>query len=112
MSSVLEAAKPRSETPFRYDMVGSFLRPQALKEAREKFSNGAISSSELKQVEDQEIIKLVEKQKSVGKPLRTGSSDVPGGILILCGDWMAWKKPRQTGAIHSRAWRREQRQRD
>ncbi|MFD3257074.1 5-methyltetrahydropteroyltriglutamate--homocysteine S-methyltransferase [Paenibacillus lentus] len=66
MSSVLEAAKQRSETPFRYDMVGSFLRPQALKDAREKFSNGAISSAELKQVEDQEIIKLVEKQKSVG----------------------------------------------
>lgn len=66
MSSVLEAAKQRSETPFRYDMVGSFLRPQALKDAREKFSSGAISSSELKQVEDQEIIKLVEKQKSVG----------------------------------------------
>ena len=38
----------------RYDIVGSFLRPAALKEAREKFARGEISQAELTAVEDQE----------------------------------------------------------
>lgn len=33
--------------PFRYDIVGSFLRPQELKEARAKFKAGEISQEEL-----------------------------------------------------------------
>ena len=32
----------RLETPFRYDHVGSFLRPEKLKEARRKFDDGDI----------------------------------------------------------------------
>ena len=30
-------------TPFRYDFVGSFLRPKALKEAKEKYQKGDLS---------------------------------------------------------------------
>ncbi len=56
----------RTEPPFRYDIVGSFLRPQALKEAREKFQIGKITKAELTQVEDEEIKKLVDKQKKLG----------------------------------------------
>ncbi|MGC6768521.1 5-methyltetrahydropteroyltriglutamate--homocysteine S-methyltransferase [Enterococcus sp. LJL51] len=52
--------------PFRYDQVGSLLRPQALKDAREKFKEGIISKKELTQIEDQEIIKVIEKQKKIG----------------------------------------------
>lgn len=66
MSKLIENAKQRGVTPFRYDMVGSFLRPQAIKEARIKYQNNGISLDELKKIEDEEIIKLVEKQKSVG----------------------------------------------
>lgn len=55
-----------NEAPFRYDVVGSFLRPQGLKEAREKFLKGAITEDELRKVEDEQIKKLVEKQKEVG----------------------------------------------
>ncbi len=66
MSNPFESAKQRTVTPFRHDMVGSFLRPQALKEARARFVNHEISADELKEVEDREIIKLVEKQKLVG----------------------------------------------
>lgn len=50
-------------TPFRYDYVGSFLRPTALKQARTDFENGKITADELKAVEDKAIIDLVEKQK-------------------------------------------------
>ena len=52
--------------PFRYDHVGSFLRPQELKEARSKFQNNEITYEELKKVEDQAIIHLIEKQKEIG----------------------------------------------
>ncbi|MED5018347.1 5-methyltetrahydropteroyltriglutamate--homocysteine S-methyltransferase [Paenibacillus chibensis] len=56
----------RKVPPFRADQVGSFLRPQVLKEAKAKFNEGLISKEELRSVEDAEIIKLVEKQKKVG----------------------------------------------
>ena len=32
-----------SKVHYHFDHVGSYLRPQALKEAREKFANGEIS---------------------------------------------------------------------
>lgn len=66
MCSPIEEAVTRKVTPFRHDIVGSFLRPEALKEARAKYQNHEITAEELKKVEDQEIIKLVEKQKEVG----------------------------------------------
>lgn len=56
----------RTVTPFRYDIVGSFLRPQALKEARAQFQNGEITAEQLREVESAEIIRLVQKQKEVG----------------------------------------------
>ena len=33
-------------TPFRYDYVGSFLRPAELKQARTDFENGKITADE------------------------------------------------------------------
>ncbi|MDD6319341.1 MAG: 5-methyltetrahydropteroyltriglutamate--homocysteine S-methyltransferase [Oscillospiraceae bacterium] len=53
-------------TPFRYDYVGSFLRPEYLKKARADFENGEISAQELKAVEDKAILDLVAKQKAAG----------------------------------------------
>lgn len=52
--------------PSKFDVVGSFLRPEELKIAREKFAKGEISEEELKKVEDREIEKLVKKQKEAG----------------------------------------------
>ncbi|UOQ43310.1 5-methyltetrahydropteroyltriglutamate--homocysteine S-methyltransferase [Halobacillus salinarum] len=52
--------------PFRGDHVGSFLRPESIKEARKKYFNNQISSDELTTIENEEIIKLVEKQKQAG----------------------------------------------
>ena len=54
------------KAPFRLDHVGSFLRPERLKEAREKFSAGEITAEELERVENEEIIALVEKEKELG----------------------------------------------
>lgn len=56
----------KKNTPFHYDYVGSFLRPDYLKKARADYSEGIITAEELKAVEDRAIISLVEKQKSAG----------------------------------------------
>lgn len=52
--------------PFRYDYVGSFLRPDYLKKARADFESGAITKEQLKDVEDKAITDLVAKQKKAG----------------------------------------------
>lgn len=54
------------KSPFRYDFVGSFLRPQRLKEARAQFKAGEIDRAALTAVENEEITRLIEKQKRVG----------------------------------------------
>ncbi|WP_145324940.1 5-methyltetrahydropteroyltriglutamate--homocysteine S-methyltransferase [Paenibacillus xylanexedens] len=64
--SIQTEPKQRTVTPFRYDIVGSFLRPSALKDARLKYQNGEITTEQLKEVENAEIVKLVQKQKEVG----------------------------------------------
>jgi 5-methyltetrahydropteroyltriglutamate--homocysteine methyltransferase len=56
----------RNKPPFRADHVGSFLRSTAIKEAREKHEKGQISDADLKQVEDQEIPKVIKKQEEAG----------------------------------------------
>ena len=50
----------------KYDIVGSFLRPEAIKKARAEFKSGAITGEDLKKVEDEEITKLVKKKWSMG----------------------------------------------
>ena len=52
--------------PFRFDYVGSFLRPQELRDARTRFQAGAITAEQLKEAEDRAIRKLVERQKAEG----------------------------------------------
>lgn len=52
--------------PFRFDYVGSFLRPEALKRARADFTADSITAEELTAVEDDAIRDLVAKQKAAG----------------------------------------------
>lgn len=53
-------------TPFRYDYVGSFLRPEKLKKARADFEAQKITREQLKEVEDACILELVAKIKELG----------------------------------------------
>ena len=53
------------QPPFKYDVVGSFLRPDYLKSAREEFANGTIDAKQLKAIEDKAIQELVTKEKEV-----------------------------------------------
>jgi 5-methyltetrahydropteroyltriglutamate--homocysteine methyltransferase len=56
----------RLNPPFRYDHVGSFLRPQVLLDARQRYQDGDITKEELRAVEDDSIREIIKKQESVG----------------------------------------------
>ena len=51
---------------FHADVVGSLLRPAALKTARQQFLQGEIDALQLREVEDQQIRLAVAKQKDLG----------------------------------------------
>ena len=68
------------QTPYRYDVVGSFLRPEKLKQARKDYGSKKISREELTQLEDECITDLVQKEKAA----------VLHGTWTLCGDLMAY----------------------
>lgn len=52
--------------PFRADVVGSYLRPEYLHQARRDFASGTIDQTQLTAVEDRAITELVEKQQQAG----------------------------------------------
>ena len=56
----------RTNSPFRADYVGSFLRPAELANARNLHRKGLIDDLQLKQVEDKCISELIAKQKAHG----------------------------------------------
>lgn len=54
------------QTPYRYDFVGSFLRPQVLKDAKKAYQNEELSKEDFEKVVDEEVTKVVAKQKELG----------------------------------------------
>lgn len=56
----------RHQAPFRADVVGSFLRPDAIKQARQQYAQGEISADQLRHVENEEIRQVVEQQCACG----------------------------------------------
>jgi len=56
----------RTKPPFRYDHVGSLLRPEALLASRDKFKAGDITAEELRAHEDECIIQAVKLQEESG----------------------------------------------
>ena len=77
--------------PFRADVVGSYLRPDELKQARADYAAGIIDAAGLKAVEDRLITDLVAKQKPpacMSSPMV--NSVAAGGISTSCGASTAW----------------------
>ena len=80
------------QTPYKYDVVGSFLRPEKLKQARKDFEAKKITKDELTNIEDACITDLIQKEKAAcgllfllpprpGKrtaPIRRGFAATPG----------------------------------
>ncbi|UQS83915.1 5-methyltetrahydropteroyltriglutamate--homocysteine S-methyltransferase [Bombilactobacillus thymidiniphilus] len=56
----------RTTSPFRYDIVGSFLRPDKLKRSRAQFEAGQITAIDLRKIEDDSITELVHKEEALG----------------------------------------------
>ena len=56
----------RTRPPFRADHVGSFLRPPELLDARDRCKSGAITRTELREVEDRAIRDIVRMQEDIG----------------------------------------------
>ncbi|WP_449077023.1 5-methyltetrahydropteroyltriglutamate--homocysteine S-methyltransferase [Ruminococcus sp.] len=56
----------KNNVPFRFDYVGSFLRPDYLKKARSDFEKRNITKEELTEIENKAITDLVKKQKELG----------------------------------------------
>lgn len=55
-----------SNAPFRTDVVGSYLRPATLKQARADFEAGTITAEQLRATEDAAIAQLIARQKEAG----------------------------------------------
>jgi 5-methyltetrahydropteroyltriglutamate--homocysteine methyltransferase len=62
---------PRTTPPFRADQVGSFLRTDAIHEARAQHEAGQLDAAGLKRVEDREIVELIREQEKAGLQLAT-----------------------------------------
>jgi 5-methyltetrahydropteroyltriglutamate--homocysteine methyltransferase len=56
----------RNTPPFRADHVGSFLRPQVLLDARQRFKQGDLTGAELRKIEDAAISDIVHFQEGLG----------------------------------------------
>jgi 5-methyltetrahydropteroyltriglutamate--homocysteine methyltransferase len=56
----------RLTPPFRADHVGSLLRPQRVKDARERFQRNEITREELRREEDEAIREVAAKQEAIG----------------------------------------------
>ena len=52
--------------PFRAEHVGSLLRPEELLETREKWYNGEVNLSVLKEVEDKHVLDAIKLQENIG----------------------------------------------
>ena len=53
----------KQHTPFRFETVGSFLRPDYLKKARLDFENGKITKEELPQLRTRLFLTLLQNRK-------------------------------------------------
>ena len=54
------------QEPFRYDYVGSFLRPEKVKNAKALYEDGKIEKEELDETINEAIREVVAKQKDLG----------------------------------------------
>lgn len=65
-TDVLRQTPGRKIGPFRADQVGDLLRSEPVKKARLQKANGEITAEQLREVENEEIKRIVEKQKEIG----------------------------------------------
>ena len=67
---------------YRADQVGSFLRPQELKDARAAHEQGTLSIEDLREVEDRHIRRVLDMQQQVG--IEAATRNEPGRTNLRC----------------------------
>jgi 5-methyltetrahydropteroyltriglutamate--homocysteine methyltransferase len=55
-----------TDPPFRAEHIGSFLRPPAIHEARDRWRRGDLDDDELRAISDREIAAMIERQAATG----------------------------------------------
>jgi 5-methyltetrahydropteroyltriglutamate--homocysteine methyltransferase len=70
---------PGSSNRYRADQVGSFLRSDELKLARAAHQQGSLTTDQLREVEDREILRVLEMQQQVGIDVVTDGEFRRGG---------------------------------
>ena len=88
--------------PYRADHIGSFLRPQALMEARQKDSP---AHAQLKEIEDREILRVLAKQKELGFEIFTDGEFRRSNFM---GDFTDAIEGVDYGEGLARTWKTEQ----
>jgi 5-methyltetrahydropteroyltriglutamate--homocysteine methyltransferase len=95
---------------YRADHVGSLLRPPELLQARAAFRDGRISQAQLKDIEDQSVLKAIQLQHEVGMPVVTDgeyrrhdwvgdfTSSVDGYVTAEVPIRFEWKLPEPVAA--------------
>jgi 5-methyltetrahydropteroyltriglutamate--homocysteine methyltransferase len=71
----------------RVEHVGSLLRPQFLRDAREAYAQGELTPAGLKAAEDRAVREVVALQEELGLPV------VNDGEM-----WREWNQPQQTAS--------------
>jgi 5-methyltetrahydropteroyltriglutamate--homocysteine methyltransferase len=91
--------RSQDKPPFRADHVGSLLRPERLLEARRKARAGELSDEALRSVQDECIVEVLARQRSLGLPVATDGEfrrdwwhidflDALDGVDAVAGDAM------------------------
>lgn len=66
-----EAGGTQEDTVFRSDVVGSLLRPEYLKQARQKHEAGQLTETEFKRIEDRAVDEAIALQERAGADVLT-----------------------------------------
>ena len=77
------------QTPFRYDFVGSFLRPQALKDAKAAYREERSPRRSSTKLLMRRLPRSLKSRRNLDSMRsQMASSEEHSGILTLCGDLM------------------------
>jgi 5-methyltetrahydropteroyltriglutamate--homocysteine methyltransferase len=65
------SASLRQQPPFRAEVIGSLLRPRALKDAGRALQEGRLPASDFQALLDREIARVIARQEDIGLPVVT-----------------------------------------
>jgi len=96
------------EVNYRAEVIGSLLRPDYLKQARQKWQAGDLTVRQFKQVEDRAVDEMIALQEAIGLDVITDGemrrthfiaplTDVISGVKSIPAFTRTWKRPHQPG---------------